>query len=110
MTQQLLNAYVVKADDLKIRIKVLSQQSEKDILGLGFSFDEPLSEYILAVTDNDQKAKIFALLRDMNICFSAGREWSPAEVFEYLRESGKLSGSYKRISWYAPNDFRVVEA
>jgi len=110
MTQQLLNAYVVKADDLKIRIKILSQQSEKDILELGFSLDETSSEYILAVTDNDQKAKVFSRLRDMDICFSAGREWSPAEVFEYLREAGILSGSYKRVSWYAPNEYRVIEA
>lgn len=110
MSQHLLNAYVVKADDLKIRIKALSQKSEKDILGLGFSLDETSSEYILTVKDNDQKAKIFSLLRNMEICFSGGREWSPAEVFEYLRDSGKLSGSYKRVSWYAPNEYRVIEA
>jgi hypothetical protein len=46
-------------------------------------------------------------LRDNNFFFSGGREWCPAEVFEYLREQSLLKGSYKKISWADPNNYRI---
>jgi len=37
-------------------------------------------------------------LRDADICFSRGREWNPAEVFEWLKDQGLLTGQFKSIA------------
>ena len=53
------------------------------------------------------KAQVLTALRDLGLCFSAGREWSPTEVFEWLRDQGLVSGHYRRIGWRGPGDFEI---
>lgn len=38
-------------------------------------------------------------LRDLGLAFSAGREWSPVEVIEHLRDLGHFEGAFTEIYW-----------
>ena len=54
-------------------------------------------------SDESNLASILAALRDLGFAFMGGPGWSPAAVFEDLREKGLLSGSYHEIVWVGPN-------
>jgi len=58
----------------------------------------------ISVSSDQGKAALLSALRDAGVCFSAGTGWSPAEVFEYLRDEGLIGGVYRRIAWRSPND------
>lgn len=94
-----VSAFVTIASGKFVRVKVINDIVKNDIESLGFIFDINLSEYVIPVSGHKSKAKIFFELEKLGVCFSAGKEWSPAELFEYYRELGLLSGKYKRISW-----------
>jgi hypothetical protein len=76
---------------------------------LGFAANaEESGSYRRRVADDRAKAQVFAALRDAGVCFARGWEWSPAEVFEWLRDHGLLSGRFQSInSWSAPGIFQV---
>ena len=38
-------------------------------------------------------------LRDLGVAFSAGRDWSPSEVVQYLRDEGHFAGHFTEIAW-----------
>jgi hypothetical protein len=75
-------------------------------LGFAASAADPDS-YQRRVVDDREKALVFAALRDAGVCFARGREWSPAEVFEWLRVRGMLSGQFRSISWSGPGKFQL---
>ncbi|MBP7546526.1 MAG: hypothetical protein KA754_01085 [Corallincola sp.] len=108
MNGERFSAFVTKADGNIIRLK-LNENSISNILSdLGFVYDETLSEYTLTTSGAQEKARVFEKLRAAGVCFSAGKEWCPAEVFEYLRDKGLLSGSFKKISWRGPDDYHIT--
>lgn len=92
-------AFVTKADGKIIRVNLIDEKFEYELSKLDFVFDHDTKEYVLQVSDNDKKSKTFKHLRDLGVAFSSGKEWSPSEVFEYLREMGLITGKYTRISW-----------
>lgn len=108
MAVENLLAYVTKADGKEIRVHVVNSSVVSDLLSLGFVYDKNLGEYTIMTTDVSEKANNFDRLRVLGVCFSDGREWCPSEVFEYLRDQKKLSGTFKRISWRSPNDAHIV--
>jgi len=64
--------------------------------------------FILPVSDDAMKASQLMVLRDHGVPFSEGKEWSPCEVFEYLRDDlGLAEGGYWAIGWSKPDNFRV---
>jgi hypothetical protein len=67
------------------------------------------SKWEIEFKNEEEKAKIFKLLRDSDFAFSIGKEWSPAEQFEELREHGLLDGSYRQILWKKKNDYQIKE-
>lgn len=107
MSGESVTAFVTKADSKTVRIKSMGGNIDSALLAQGFSFDKNLGEFSIIVADNATKAELLKRLRDLGICFSSGKEWSPAEVFEYLREIGLLEGSFKKISWNSPSVFNV---
>ncbi|MCL1124456.1 hypothetical protein [Shewanella surugensis] len=103
-----LIAYVTKADSKVVRVKVIKDTIVVDLKKLGFVFDQALSEFYLQLSNNTEKGELFSKLRGINICFSSGKEWTPAEVFQFLRENKFVSGKYQRVSWSQPNVFHIV--
>lgn len=57
--------------------------------------------------DEQDKANLFGRLRQLGLAFAAGREWSPSDVFEYLRDQGLLQGIYRRLIWTSPGRMHV---
>lgn len=110
MTDEKVWAFVTLADANTVRVKTTNADRIDELLKLGFSFDNSVSEYATTVMNDTEKATLFDQLRQLEVSFSAGREWSPSEVFEHLREQGLLSGKYKRISWSSPHKYNVTAA
>lgn len=94
-----INAFVTNVSGQFVKVKVIDKSIKKDIESLGFKFDTASSEFALLASSHKEKAKIFCELEKIGVCFSAGKEWSPSELFEYYRDIGLLNGTYKRISW-----------
>lgn len=38
-------------------------------------------------------------LRDLGLALSAGRDWSPSEVVQHLRDEGHFVGAFTEIAW-----------
>jgi hypothetical protein len=104
----ILNAFVTKADGQQVRVVTLNNALDFELKSLGFMYDQGLSMYVKDTPDNAGKASLFELLRDLDVCFSDGKEWCPAELFEYFRELGLLSGQFKRVAWTDPNTYRIT--
>jgi hypothetical protein len=100
---------VVKADGSDVIVNVVNDNIDSRIKPLGFVLDSVLSRYVKSVADNKEKAKVFESLRDIGVFFSDGKEWCPAELFEYFREQGFVTGKFKRISWVTPSEFVIKE-
>ena len=66
-----------------------------------------LSEWKIFYKDDRDLAQILVDLRDNSILFSAGKEWSPSEVFEHLRDRGMVRGKYSIIYWERPGKFNI---
>lgn len=108
MSAEQVKAYVSKADGKEIRVHVLDASFESEVLKLGFSFKDELSSYSLSISSDTEKAEIFSELQRADVCFSAGKEWCPSEVFEFLRDKKMLVGNFKRISWKGKSEYTVT--
>ncbi|MCD5989525.1 hypothetical protein K3169_01075 [Pseudomonas phytophila] len=102
-----LKAFVEKADGDVIRVKVNDRDLSAELAAVGFlgALEEGVFERYVA--DDVEKAKVFDSLRLLHIAFSNGKEWCPAEVFEYLRDKALLSGEFVRVSWTQPGQYRL---
>ena len=108
MKDQLMKAFVSKADGKFVRVKLLDSSYESELFDLGFLYNSDINEHVMQVDDNAAKAAIFEKLRDFGVSFSDGKEWCPSEVFEYLREIGLISGPFYRVSWRGPGDYHLT--
>jgi Fe2+ transport system protein FeoA len=109
MNDVILKGYVTRADGNIVKVKVDESEVGKKLIAWGFLFDEENTEYILEVQNIDEKGNILSNLRNLGVGFSGGREWCPAEVFEYLRDLGIVSGKYIKIAWKGPCDVYLEE-
>jgi hypothetical protein len=103
-----VQAYVTKSDSDFVRVKILDAKIKEKLIGIGFTNDIDLNEYKIITPNDEKKAGIFNQLRDLEVYFSDGREWCPAEVFEYLRDKGLLIGNFTMISWTAPDKYFIT--
>lgn len=108
MINEPLKAFVEKADDDVIRVNVLDRGLRPAMTALGFAATFEPGIFELRVADDAQKAQCFDALRALGVAFSDGKEWCPAEVFEYLRDMSLLSGPFVRVSWRKPGDYHLV--
>jgi hypothetical protein len=79
------------------RVYVTNSAHKSDLIGIGFNGkNNDLAKPLHCVED-----RIRAVLRliELGALFSDGRDWSPAEVVEYYREQGFISGPYRVIAW-----------
>lgn len=107
MNDSPVQAYVTQADGDYIRVKTLDGVLRQPLLDLGFSSGRYADEYIISSSNNHMKATLFAQLKNLDVCFSSGREWCPAEVFQYLKDEGLLSGGFRQIRWTQPGHYIV---
>lgn len=105
-----LPGYVEQADGNDIRLCLLDEAQAAALHDLGFVPDPASTTFSRQSTGPQDKARVFAQLQQLGWAFAAGREWSPAEVFEHLRGQGLLHGSYRRLAWVGPNDPRLSTA
>lgn len=107
MISEELKAFVEKADGDVVRVKVNDRNFSTELGAVGFV--EALEDGVFEryVADDVEKAKVFDSLRLLHIAFSGGKEWCPAEVFEYLRDKALLSGGFVRVSWTQPGQYRL---
>ena len=106
----MLKAYAERADGDSIRVRIMDNALDSSLRAIGFSNAAEKDVYILQVADNKQKAKVFDELRSLGVAFSAGKEWCPSEVFEYLRDEQLLSGKYLRVAWTQPGQYMLTNA
>lgn len=99
--------YVYEASGNVIVIKNVEESTSALMADLGFYLD--VHKGACKIANNEEKVRIFSALRDLGVCFAAGSGWSPAAVFEYLRENALLSGQYKCIAWLGKGDYRIEE-
>lgn len=105
-----LPGYVEQVDGADIRLCLLDDRQAVALHDLGFVTGPASNGFSRPSLGPQDKARVFAQLQRLGWAFAAGREWSPAEVFEHLREQGLLQGSYRRIAWVGPNDPRLSRA
>jgi len=104
-----LKAFVEKADEDVVRLNVADRGLVAAIKTLGFVATLEPGIFTLRVADDAEKAKVFEDLRSLGVPFSNGKEWCPAEVFEYLRDLNLLSGTFVRVSWTGSGAYRLVD-
>lgn len=108
MISTLIPSYVSKADSKEIVIEANEDSTARFLLDLGFHKKENFDAvFTITVSDDREKGTLFMKLRDEGICFSRGREWNPAEVFEWLRDEGLVTGDFQSIAWKNPEEWIV---
>ncbi|WP_367880636.1 hypothetical protein [Pseudomonas sp. CVAP len=110
MINDLLKAFVEKADGDLIRVRIIDNALDSPLRAIGFLHATEKDIYVLNVADDKQKAKVFDELRSLGVAFSAGKEWCPSEVFEYLRDEQLLSGQFLRVAWTQPGQYLLTNA
>ncbi|HDS1123956.1 TPA: hypothetical protein QDZ60_001237 [Stenotrophomonas maltophilia] len=100
-----ISAYVQQAGGSTVQVVVLDADVRASLQALGLAGQA--TTLCAEVGDDIGKARLFAALRDRGVAFSAGREWSPAEVFAWFRDRGLLEGPYLRIAWTDPQQYVV---
>lgn len=111
VTAPIVKAFVVEAASSQVVVQLIDDTFQGQLVNLGFGVTSSGPPKVLsrAVASQTEKAQLFASLRDEGVCFSAGPDWCPADVFEYLRDQGVLLGNYRRIAWKAPGQPMIVD-
>lgn len=101
--------HVRQVDGHRIVVEVNCSEDEVVLLELGFRLHQAIPNWIfeMAVSSDTGTAFVFSKLRDAGIAFSSGREWCPAEVFEWLRGQGLVHGAFRSIAWHAPGQWII---
>lgn len=103
-----IQAYVTKSDSDFVRLKILDARIKEKIINIGLTNDIAINEYIIITPDDRKKASVLNQLRNIGVCFSDGREWCPAEIFEHLRDKGLLAGTFSMVSWTTPDEYFIT--
>jgi hypothetical protein len=107
----IVSGFVSEAASSQVVVKLTDNAVLKKLTDFGFGVVSNGIPTILSITVSDEnaKARTLSMLRDERLCFSAGPNWCPADVFEYLRDQGMLSGPYRRIAWHGPGSPVITE-
>jgi hypothetical protein len=66
------------------------------------------SQLVMPIADDNQRKALILTIANLGGIFSAGKDWSPAELVAFYREQGLPLESYKVISWRGPDDFVIT--
>jgi hypothetical protein len=103
--------YVIAADRDFVSVKTNDPSAQRQLLQFGFlpAPEDNAHEFIKHAKDKAEKAAIFDFLRPLGVHWSRGREWSPAEIFEWLRDQNLIQGTFKTIAWTSPTTWVTRE-
>ncbi|MGG5812389.1 hypothetical protein [Falsiroseomonas sp. CW058] len=102
--------YVYTMSGKKTGVKRLGFEKPTFLEQIGFVYDQEFDAWIKVVDSDFEKAELADFLRNNNVAFSDGREWNPAEMFQYFRDDKKfLEGNFKRISWSGPGKYSICD-
>lgn len=106
-----MKAFVSEGALSEIVVKVIDNSVIELLEELGFVAVSGKEQKTLSLIAPDQnfKIKLFEKLRDEGVCFSAGPDWCPADVFEFLRDQKMLAGVYRKIIWCGPGNPKIIE-
>lgn len=86
-------------------IEVTSPALLSSVTKLGFI---PDNNFLSKPITNDLERQVLAKeLIGLNALFSAGKDWSPAELMLYYKELGIISG-FQMISWKNPDTYVIT--
>lgn len=74
---------------------------------LGFSGDG--GSYRRKILDMNDRRDLVKKLVALGALFSAGRDWSPAEVVALFSEEGVVDEKFLTVAWKGPDDFSIDE-
>ena len=102
-------SYVSYINGEEISLKLNSSIHKKIVKDLGGkqSFIPPF-RWKITYQSKNELANIFRTLQNNNFAFSAGRDWSPSNVFEELRDNEYIEGKFLKIYWTSEG-FKTVE-
>jgi hypothetical protein len=96
--------HVDRADADTIEVSAADEAVRPLLFELGFTrHQERPDELVRRVYSDEEKAEVFAALRDAGLYFSWGKEWNPVEVFRYLCDKGLLKAPFATIRWLGPD-------
>jgi hypothetical protein len=105
-----MDAFVSEAAASRVEVKVLNEEILSALEKLGFVPVINNNLVLVAEIPNQEaKAQTLSKLRDIGVCFSGGADWSPSEVFEYLRDMQLVTGLYRKVIWKGPSRMEVIE-
>jgi hypothetical protein len=81
---------------------------DNQLLQLGFTFHD--GQLQRPINDSADRVKLVNDLIRLGALFSTGRDWSPAELVDFYREEGKITASYRRITWSGPDQYEIFDA
>lgn len=64
---------------------------------MGFSKEKSNSHNYSKDCTYEEMIKLFQILNDNGFAFSCGKEWNPADLYEYYREQGLLNGKFRKV-------------
>lgn len=108
--RQPIAGYLTSAAGSRLAVTVLDTNVVGNLHRIGFEPASPSRLNLNAGGKLQQKAVLFRQLRELGIGFAAGKDWSPADVFEHLRDAGLIEGSYLRVAWTCDDHYVVTEA
>ncbi len=88
------------------RVRSAGLANEDTLKNLGFV--EGDGYMTVRLRSLDARIELTKKLMELDALFSVGPGWSPAELIEYYREQGLVSGAYRAISWKNPEHYQVV--
>lgn len=63
----------------------------------------------LPLGEDDARISLVIELIALRAVFCAGWGWSPAELLDHYRQSGRLTGRFRVIAWSGPGQYRITE-
>jgi hypothetical protein len=99
---------IVVLDIAGKRARVFCNDAKKEAVLLGAGFAKDGDVFVRPVQDDADRKQLVLLLASHEALFSAGKDWSPAELVAYYKEQGLALGDYRVIAWHAPDRFSIA--
>lgn len=99
-------SHVQAVNNCAVTVRASTPAARDTLAAMGFTPTGESPELLQrSATTDTERAQVFEQLRVAGFAWARGREWSPAEVFEPLRDLHLLSGPFKPLAWISPTEW-----